>query len=61
MIAELGSFSLMVALAVALVQGILPIVGAARGNAAWMRLARPAARALFVLVVVVPGDLVSAR
>ena len=52
MIAELGSFSLMVALAVALVQGILPIVGAARGNAAWMGLARPAARALFALVVV---------
>jgi len=58
MIAELGSFSLMVALAVALVQGILPIVGAARGNAAWMGLARPAARALFVLVVVAAACLV---
>ena len=58
MIAELGSFSLMVALAVALVQGILPIVGAARGNAAWMGLARPAARALFALVVVAAACLV---
>jgi len=51
MIAELGHFSLMVALAVALVLGTLPIVGAARGNVAWMDLARPAARAVFVLVV----------
>jgi len=52
MIAELGSFSLMVALAVALILGTVPIIGAARGNAAWMGLARPAARALFVLVAV---------
>src|SRR6266404_1260078 len=59
MIAELGSFSLMVALAVALVQGILPIVGAARGNAAWMGLARPAARALFALVLVAAACLVA--
>jgi cytochrome c-type biogenesis protein CcmF len=59
MIAELGSFSLMVALAVALVLGTVPIVGAARGNAAWMGLARPAARALFVLVVIAAACLVA--
>ena len=59
MIAELGHFSLMVALAVALVQGTLPIVGAHRGNAAWMDLARPAARAVFVLVVVAAACLVA--
>ncbi len=59
MIAELGHFSLMVALAVALVQGTLPIVGAARGNEAWMALARPAARATFVLVVVAAACLVA--
>ncbi len=59
MVAELGHFSLMVALAVALVQGTLPVVGAARGNAAWMGLARPAARAVFVLVLVAAACLVA--
>jgi cytochrome c-type biogenesis protein CcmF len=59
MIAELGHFSLMVALAVALVLGTLPIIGAARGNVAWMDLARPAAQAMFLLVVVASGCLVA--
>jgi cytochrome c-type biogenesis protein CcmF len=59
MIAELGSFSLMIALAVALILGTVPIVGAARGNAGWMALARPAARALFVLVAVAAACLVA--
>jgi cytochrome c-type biogenesis protein CcmF len=59
MIPELGHFSLMVALAVALVQGTLPIIGAARGNETWMELARPAARAVFVLVLVAAACLVA--
>ncbi len=59
MIAELGEFSLMVALAVALVLGVVPIVGAARGNIGWMGLARPAARAMFVLVVVAAACLLA--
>ena len=50
MIAELGQFALGLALAVALVQALLPLVGAHRGDAAWMAVARPAARAQFVLV-----------
>jgi cytochrome c-type biogenesis protein CcmF len=50
MIPELGNFSLMVATAVALVLGTLPVVGAARGRARWMALARPAARLVFVFV-----------
>jgi cytochrome c-type biogenesis protein CcmF len=58
MIAELGSFSLMIALAVALILGTVPIIGAARGNAGWMALARPGARALFVLVAVAAACLV---
>jgi len=58
MIAEIGSFSLMVALAVALVLGTLPIVGAHRGNVAWMNLARPAARAVFVFVLIAAACLV---
>ena len=52
MTAELGHFSLILALAVALVLGVLPLAGAARGNAAWMALARPAARAQFLFVVI---------
>ena len=43
MIPELGNFSLMLALCLALVQGILPIAGSFNGNARWMTLARPAA------------------
>jgi len=42
-IPELGQFALILALLVALAQGIVPLVGAARGNASWMAMARPAA------------------
>ena len=45
MIPEIGNFALMLATAVALVLGTLPIVGAARGNLRWMAMARPAAPA----------------
>ncbi len=50
MIAELGHFSLWLALGASLVLGILPLVGAQQGRGPWMALARPAARALFALV-----------
>jgi cytochrome c-type biogenesis protein CcmF len=52
MIAEIAQFALALALMVALAQGTLPLIGAARGHAGWMALARPAARAqcLFVLI-----------
>ena len=50
MIAELGHFSLWLALGVALVMGTLPLVGAQRGRTEWMALARPAARVQFALV-----------
>jgi len=50
MIPELGHFALWLALGVALVQGVLPLWGAARGRADFMALARPSAYALFVLV-----------
>ena len=43
MIPELGHFALILALAVALVQGSVPFLGAARGSAALMAVARPAA------------------
>jgi cytochrome c-type biogenesis protein CcmF len=50
-IIELGHFALILALAAAVVQGTLPMIGAARGDAAWMALARPAAVAQLFLVV----------
>jgi cytochrome c-type biogenesis protein CcmF len=50
MIPELGHFALIVALAMAIVQTIFPIVGAANGNQTWMSLARPVARLQFLFV-----------
>jgi cytochrome c-type biogenesis protein CcmF len=52
MIVETGHFALTLALAVALVQASLPMIGAARGNAAWMALARPAAAVQLAAVAV---------
>jgi len=40
MIPEIGQFALALALGTALVQSVLPMLGAARGNALWMRSAR---------------------
>ncbi|HTL27410.1 MAG TPA: heme lyase CcmF/NrfE family subunit, partial [Burkholderiales bacterium] len=57
MIAELGHFALALALGVALAMAILPLAGAARGNARWMRFARPAAAAQFFLVATAFGAL----
>ncbi|MEE8245698.1 MAG: heme lyase CcmF/NrfE family subunit [Alphaproteobacteria bacterium] len=50
MIPELGHYALILALAMALVQGTLPLIGAQRDNAAWIALARPAAVGQFILV-----------
>lgn len=52
MIPEIGHFALILALLVALVQGTFPIIGATRGNAVWMALATPAARAQFLLIAI---------
>ena len=57
MIPEIGSFALVLALLVALVQGTLPLVGAQRGVAAWVQLARPASATLFLLIAVAFGCL----
>jgi cytochrome c-type biogenesis protein CcmF len=59
MIPELGQIALLLALASACIQGTLPIAGAARGHLEWMALARPAAQAQFLLVVVAFGCLVA--
>ncbi len=52
MIPELGHFALIVALALALCQGILPLVGAHRNDATLMSVARTAAQGQFVFVVI---------
>ncbi len=52
MIYELGHFSLILALAMALAQAVLPLVGAQQNRAAWMAVARPAARAQCLFLVV---------
>ena len=50
MIPELGHFSLIVALFLAMALGVLPILGAARNNRALMSLARPLATGQFVFI-----------
>ena len=52
MIPELGHFALIVALALALVQAVLPIAGAAHGKAGWMALARSSAIGSFLFVAI---------
>ncbi len=52
MISETGHFALALALCIALVQGTLPLVGAARGHAGLMRLSQSAALAQAAMVTV---------
>jgi cytochrome c-type biogenesis protein CcmF len=60
MIPELGHFALIMALCMAMIQSFFPIAGAARGNVAWMSLARPAARVQLVFLVIAFSALVHA-
>ena len=60
MIPELGHFSLILALAVALVQGTLPLLGASRGDIRLMDLGRTAALTQALLVIVAFGALTQA-
>src|SRR3954466_983221 len=57
MIPELGQFALILALLLALIQGTLPIIGAARRIPVWMALARPVAQAQFLFVAIAFGCL----
>ena len=60
MIPELGHFALILALAVALVQGTLPLIGASRGDLRLMALGRTAALTQAFLVLVSFGALTQA-
>ena len=57
MIPEIGNFALILALLLALTQGTLPIIGAARGITSWMALARPVVQGQFVFVAIAFGCL----
>ncbi|KPK39229.1 MAG: hypothetical protein AMJ69_06270 [Gammaproteobacteria bacterium SG8_47] len=52
MIPELGHFALVLALCLALIQAVVPLVGAARGIPSWMAVGRPAAIGQFVFLAV---------
>ena len=49
---EIGHFALWVALALALVLGVMPLAGAQTGRTGWMALARPGSVVLFAVTVV---------
>ncbi|MBS1269552.1 MAG: Cytochrome c-type biogenesis protein CcmF [Gammaproteobacteria bacterium] len=57
MIPEIGHFALMLALGLAVVQAVVPIVGAAKGYPQWIAVARPAARAQLLMVALAYGCL----
>ena len=52
MIPEIGHFALILALSLALCQSVMPLLGAHRGDAALMAVARPAALGQFVFVAI---------
>src|ERR1051325_9369136 len=52
MIPEIGQFALILALMLALTQATLPLIGAAKGNAQLVALAKPTAQAQFIFVLI---------
>ena len=57
MIPELGQFALILALLLAMIQAVLPLIGAARGNQSWVAVAAPAGQAQFIFVTIAFGCL----
>jgi len=51
-IPEFGHYALILALCIAVIQGILPLVGAHQGRREWLILARPAAQTVFLLLLI---------
>ncbi|NOX75561.1 MAG: heme lyase CcmF/NrfE family subunit [Gammaproteobacteria bacterium] len=60
MIPEIGHFALILALCVAVVQGVVSIAGAQLGIRSWMAMARPAAQAHFIFIGIAFGCLMYA-
>ncbi|MGZ4956246.1 MAG: hypothetical protein ACXV8Q_14155, partial [Methylobacter sp.] len=57
MIAELGHFSLILALCMAVILGLLPIIGASRSIFGWIAVARPAALGQLLFMAISYGCL----
>jgi len=57
MLPELGNFALILAMTIALAQGIVPMIGAARNIPGWIAFARPAAWTQFLFLMVSFGIL----
>ena len=60
MITELGHMALILALCVAVLQATIPLIGAARGNAAWMAVGHSTALIQFLLVALAMAALMNA-
>ena len=52
MIPEIGHFALIIALCLALVQTIVPLLGAQTNTSQWMAVAKPAARGQFLFIII---------
>jgi cytochrome c-type biogenesis protein CcmF len=57
MIPEFGHYALILALCLAFIQGVLPLVGAHFGRREFIILARPAAQTVFLLLAIAFGSL----
>ena len=57
MIPEFGHYALVLALCVAFIQGVMPLLGAHFGRRDWLVLARPAAQTVFLLLAIAFGIL----
>jgi len=57
MLPELGNFALVLAMSIALVQGVIPLIGAARGIPGWIAFARPAVWTQFLFLLISFGIL----
>ena len=57
MVPELGNFALILTMLLALVQGTLPIIGAAKQIPSWIALARPVVQGQFVFIAIAFGCL----
>ncbi|HJP03827.1 MAG: c-type cytochrome biogenesis protein CcmF [Chromatiales bacterium] len=60
MIPEFGHIALVIALCIAVLQSVLPMVGAQRGNVAWIATGRPLAHAQFLFLAISFGCLMAA-
>ena len=57
MIPEIGHYALVLALSMAVIQSVLPLIGAQQGKESWIAVARPAAQGQFAFVLLSFGCL----